>query len=477
MVYDVIIAGAGVIGGMIARELSKYQLSVCLLEKKSDVSGGASKANTGIIHGGYDPVPGTLKAKMNTLGTPLLYETAKELNVPYKQNGSMICAFGPEEEVEIHKLYQRGLQNNTPDMRILTGDEARAIEPELSPDITLVLQVPSAGIICPYRLTIAAVGNAMDNGVNFFRNFEVSRVDHRDGIFTVYNPDGNSFKGRYFLNCAGCFSDRVARIAGDCDFQIIPRSGEYMLLDKTQGQTLGHTVFQVPTKDGKGILVTPTVHGNLMAGPTAMAVASPENKDCTPEGLDIVAKLSKKSIPNVDFSQTITSFTGIRSSVMDGDFIIRASEKVDGLVNVAAIDSPGLTSCVAIARYVVDILQDIGLELTEKPDWDGKRPDTEFFRKMSDAEKNEYIKEHPAFGKIVCRCEQITEGEIRQAMRMNPAPIDVDGVKRRTRAGMGRCQGGFCAPYVLELISEEAGIPMEEIKKKGYTSFILSERM
>ncbi len=477
MVYDVVIAGAGVIGGMIARELSKYQLSVCLLEKKSDVSGGASKANTGIIHGGYDPVPGTLKAKMNTLGTPLLYQAAKELNVPVKQNGSMVCAFGPEEEPEIHNLYERGIINQTPGMKILSGDEARAIEPTLSKEVTLVLQIPSAGIICPYRLTIAAVGNAMDNGVQFIRNFEVSKIERKDGVFTVSNPAGESVEGKYFLNCAGCYSDRVAEIAGDGFFKIIPRSGEYLLLDKVQGSTLGHTIFQVPTKDGKGILVTPTVHGNLMAGPTAMAVASPENKEITLEGLDIVKTLSAKSIPSVDFSQVITSFVGVRSSVDHGDFIIEASKKVEGLVHVAAIDSPGLSSCVAIAQYTVDILREIGLVTTPKSDWDGTREDTEAFRKMSNAEKDAVIKENSAYGKIVCRCEGITEGEIRDAIRRNPPAIDVDGVKRRTRAGMGRCQGGFCGPYVLELISEEQDMAMEDITKKGYDSKILTGRM
>ncbi|MBQ6947996.1 MAG: NAD(P)/FAD-dependent oxidoreductase [Clostridia bacterium] len=477
MRYDVVIAGAGVIGGMIARELSKYKLSVCLLEKKRDVSGGASKANTGIIHGGYDPVPGTLKAKMNTLGTPKLYEAAKMLNVPFKQNGSMICAFGKEEEPEIYNLYERGLINQTPDMKILTGDEARAIEPALSEEVTLVLHVPSAGIICPYKLTIAAVGNAMDNGVDFLRNFEVAHVEKKDGDFIVTNPAGRAVTGRYFLNCAGCYSDHVAELAGDCDFKIIPRSGEYLLLDKTQGGTLKHTIFQVPTNEGKGILVTPTVDGNLMAGPTALAVASPQNKENTYAGLQTVITLSKKSIPGVDFSQTITNFTGIRSSVKDGDFIIRASEKVEGLVHVAAIDSPGLTSCVAIAEYVVDILREIGLATEPKADWNGCREDTEFFRHMSDEEKDAYIKEHPEYGKIVCRCETVTEGEIRDAIRRNPPAVDVDGVKRRTRSGMGRCQGGFCGPYVMELIAEESGIPMEDITKKGYDSVMVKGRL
>jgi glycerol-3-phosphate dehydrogenase len=218
---------------------------------------------------------------MNTLGTPLLYKTAEMLGVPYKQNGSMICAFGKEEEPEIYNLYERGLINQTPDMKILTGDQARAIEPALSEEVTLVLHVPSAGIICPYKLTVAAVGNAMDNGVDFLRNYEVAHIEKKDGDFIITNPQGRAVTGRYFINCAGCYSDRVAEIAGDCDFKIIPRSGEYLLLDKTQGGTLKHTIFQVPSKEGKGILVTPTVDGNLMAGPTALAVASPEHKENT----------------------------------------------------------------------------------------------------------------------------------------------------------------------------------------------------
>ncbi len=477
MIYDVVIVGAGVVGGMVARELSKYQLSVCLLEKNSDVSCGASKANSGIIHGGYDPVPSTLKAKLNTLGVPLLYQAAQELGVPYKQNGSMVCAFGAEQEKVIYKLYDRGIENQTKGMKILSGDEARKIEPSLSEDITLVLQITSSGIVCPYRLTIAAVGNAMDNGVELKRNFEVRQIEQNDGVFTVTDPKGETVSARYLVNCAGCFSDRVAEMAGDGFFKIISRSGEYLLLDKSQGSTLKHTIFQVPTKEGKGILVTPTVHGNLMTGPTATAVASPNHKEMTSKGIQTIKQLAKKSVPNVDFSQVITSFAGIRSSVAQGDFIIEPSQKVDGLVHVAAIDSPGLTCCVSIAQYVVDILRDIGLVTTPKNDWDGKREDTEAFHKMTTEQKDAFIKENAAYGKIICRCEGITEGEILDAIRRNPSAVDVDGVKRRTRAGMGRCQGGFCSPYVVELISAEQNKPMEEITKKGNNSKILTGRL
>ena len=467
MIYDVVIVGAGVAGGMLARELSRSKVSVCLLEKENDVAMGASKANSGIIHGGYDPVPGTLKAKLNTLGVELLFEAARELNVPHIRNGSMVCAFSPEEEPLLEELYEQGQVNRTPNLRIISGDEARALEPALSKAVTKVLHIPNAGIICPYSLTIAAVGNAMDNGVELKRNFPVTAIERKDDIFTVTAADGSTVQGKYLVNCAGSYSDKVAEMAGDGFFTIIPRSGEYMVLDKNEGRMVTHTLFQCPTVEGKGILVSPTAHGNLLVGPTASKVESPDSKDTTAEGLIIVEKFAAKSVPNVNFRQVITSFTGVRSSEKSGDFIIEASKKVPGLVHVGAYDSPGLTCCVATAKMVVDILQEQGLKLEAKENWDGRRADTHAFAHMTDEEKNEMITREPAFGKIVCRCEEITEGEILLALRMNPVALDMDGVKRRTRSGMGRCQGGFCGPYVMQLIAKEREINMEDVTKYG----------
>ncbi len=477
MIADVAIIGAGVIGGMIARELSRYKLSVCLLEKENDVAMGATKANSGIIHGGYDPEPGTLKAKLNTQGVPLLYEAAEELKVPHKNNGSVVCAFGTEaEEAMLQELYHRGLQNGIDCVKLISGDEARALEPGLSQAVSKALLVPNAGIICPYDLTIAAVGNAMDNGVTLLRNFEVSRIE-KEKDFTLTSTEGEAVSCCYLINAAGCGSDKIAQLAGDGFFEIIPRAGEYMLLDKAEGSRVSHTIFQVPTAEGKGILVTPTVDGNLLVGPTARQV---ENADCTQttaEGLAAVTGLSLKSVPGINFRQVITSFTGVRSSEKDGDFIIRASDKVQKLIHAAAIDSPGLTSCVAIAKMVVELLQEQGLPLQEKTDWNGCRENTHAFRQMTDEEKDAYIKEHPDYGKIVCRCETVSEGEMRDAIRRNPPAMDIDGVKRRTRGGMGRCQGGFCSPYVMKLISQEHGIPMEKVTKFGKGSEPLTGKL
>ena len=475
--FDVAIVGAGVIGGMLARELSKYQLTVCILEKENDVACGASRANSGIVHGGYDPTPGTLKAKLNSEGVELLFAAAKELNVPCVRNGSMVCAFSPEEDKTLEMLYQRGLQNEIPGLRLLSGDEARAIEPMLSPAITKVLQVTNAGIVCPYQLTIAAVGNAMDNGVELVRNFAVTSISKNKNGFIVVDDKGNTVESKYLVNCAGGYSGEIARLAGDDSISIIPRAGEYMLLDKTEGSRVRHTMFQVPTKEGKGILVSPTVDGNLLVGPTAQEVATPESRDTTPQGLAVVKQLSAKTVPNVDFRQVITSFTGVRATGADGKFVLKESEKVPGLIHAGAIDSPGLTCCVSIAKYLVGLLQQSGLALTDKAYWNGTRENIHAFSEMNTEEKNAYIQQNPAYGHIVCRCEGISEGEILDAIRRNPPAQDIDGVKRRTRSGMGRCQGGFCGPYVMELIAKEMGIAMECVTKSGGDSYMLTGKI
>lgn len=477
MIYDVIIIGAGVIGAMAARELSKYRLKVCLLEKENDVACGASKANSGIIHGGYDPEPGTLKAKMNTEGIELLYAAAKELHVPFKNNGSLVLAFSDKEDETVLELFERGQVNGIAGLSVISGNQARAIEPNLSDKVTSALLVPNAGIICPYALTIAAVGNAMDNGVELKRNFAVAAIQKVAEGYTVSARDGQSVTGKFVLNCAGGYSHKVAAMVGDDGYTIVPRAGEYLLLDKKEGSRVSHTIFQVPSEEGKGILVSPTADGNLLTGPTAAKVASPDSKEITPQGIEQVQRLAAKSVPSVNFRQVITSFTGVRSSGTTGDFIMEPSRKAPGVVHLVAIESPGLTCCVAIARYAVEMLEIQGLSLEAKADWNGERENTHAFRDMSDEEKDAYIQKNPDYGRIVCRCEQISEGEIRDAIRRNPQARDMDGVKRRTRSGMGRCQGGFCGPYVMRLIAEELGIPMEQVTKNGGESRMVTERI
>lgn len=477
MIYDVAIIGAGVIGGMIARELSKYNISIALLEKNHDVATGASAANSGIIHGGFDPEPDTLKAKLNASGISKLYKAARELNVPFKNNGSLVCAFGKDEESAIYELYERGIENGIEGMSIISGDQARALEPSLSQEVSLALNVTNSGIICPYELTVAAVGNAMDNGAELFFSFEVENIENTPECYTVQNKNGRAVKSKYLINCAGAYSDNIAAMLGDESFKIIPRAGQYMLLDKSEGSRVSRTIFQVPTKEGKGILVSPTVDGNLLTGPTAERVESPDDTRTSRSGLDTVDRLAKKSVPSINFRNVITSFSGVRSSEKSGDFIIRECEGSKRAVNVAAIDSPGLSSCVAIAEYTASLLFSLGLDSTKKDNWCATREDPHFFKKMSDDEKDAYIKEHREYGKIVCRCEGVSEGEILYAIKTNPPARSLDAVKRRTRSGMGRCQGGFCAPYVMRLISRESGIPMEKITKRGEGSEMLIGRI
>ncbi len=475
--YDIAIIGAGVIGAMTARELSRYKIKTVLLEKGNDVAIGATKANSGIVHGGYDPEPNTLKAELNTVGVDMLYNAAKELNVPCKNNGSLVVAFSDEQYSALEELLARGEKNSVKGLKIISGDSARTLEPNLSAEVTAALYVPNAGIVCPYELTIAAVGNAMDNGVELLRNFEVCAITEANDGFKLQSVGGEEIQSKYIVNCAGAHSDKVAKMIGDDSFKIIPRAGEYMLLEKEAGEGYHHTVFQLPTNQGKGILVTPTVDGNLLTGPTAAAVETPDSTQTTSLGLKTVERLAHKTAPNINFRQVITSFSGVRSSTSGGDFIIKPSDKNNRFIIAGGIDSPGLTCCVAIAKRIVSILTEQGVGLTENPEFNPIREDMHKFRKMDDKEKNEYIKKNPAFGRIVCRCETVSEGEIINAILKNPPALDVDGIKRRTRQGMGRCQGGFCLPTVLKLLSRYSGKSIENITKNGGESFYCTEKI
>ena len=473
---DVIVIGAGVIGGLLSRELARYKLSVCLVEKANDVAAGASKANSGIIHGGYDPEPGTLKAKMNMAGVPLLYEAADELNVTYIRNGSMICAFGEKEDKTVQELYDRGITNGVKGMEVLTGDEARKLEPNLSEAITSVLRVPSAGIICPYGMTIAAVGNAMDNGVELKLNFEVSAIEKKDGIFTVTSKDGQSVSARFIVNAAGAYSDKIAEMAGDKFFEIIPRAGEYHLLDKSQNGLVSHTIFQVPSEEGKGILVSPTAHGNILVGPTAVKVESPEHVETTEEGLAMAERLGRKSVPSLWVGSRITSFSGVRPTPNIYDFYIKNSEQLPGVVHAVGVESPGFASGPATAEYIAELLTDAGLKFTDRDDFiPTRRKDgnPKLFRDMTDDEKNEAIRQNPAYGKIICRCETVTEGDILDALNSPIPAVTLDMQKSRNRSGMGRCQGGFCSPRVVAIIAEHEQYGLENVTKRGGASWLV----
>jgi len=466
--YDIVIIGAGVVGGLIARTLAKYEQKILILEKESDVAMGATKANSAIVHAGFDAKEGSLKAKLNVRGSEMMEQVTKELGVKYKRNESLVVAFENERE-EVEKLVARGIANGVKGIRLVEKDELHKMEPNLNDDLDSALLAPTGAIVCPYELTIAAVGNAMDNGVKLKLDFEVSGIKKENGKFVITSKDGESVETKYVINSAGVYSDKIAAMTGDCDFDVHPRRGEYMLLDRECGDFCTRTIFHIPTKMGKGILVSPTVDGNLLLGPTATDIEDKEDTKTTAEGFASVISKANNNVKNLPLNKVITSFCGLRAVGSTGDFIIKIN---DGVVTLAGIESPGLSSAPAIAEYVENLLLDAGMKAEKKADYNPIRRPAHYFKSLSMEEKNEIIKKDPRYGKIVCRCEGITEGEIVEALTNNPEATDIDGVKRRTRSGMGRCQGGFCSPTVVELIARELGVPFESVTKFGKGSII-----
>ena len=467
--YDVAIVGGGVVGGMIARTLASYHLKICILEKAHDVATGASCANSAIVHAGYDAKEGTLKAKLNVRGSHLMPTVCEELGVKYQNNGSLVIGFRDDDRTALEALLVRGNKNGVEGLRILEKEELHTLEPNLSPDVLCALYAPTGAIVCPYELTIAAIGNAMDNGADLKLDFAVSDIRDIGTHYEILSPT-SSVSARYIVNAAGVFADEIAKMAGDDSFSIHPRRGEYVLLDKECGKLVKHTIFRTPGKMGKGILVSPTVDGNLLTGPTGVDIEDKLDRSTTAEGLAFVMKQSNENTTGIPFGKSITSFCGLRAVGSTGDFIINNPKP--RFVNVAGIESPGLSSAPAIAEMVTELLENAGLTLEKKADFDPIRLPTHAFREGTIEEKNAMIAKDPTYGHIICRCEGVSEGEILAAIRQNPRPRDLDGVKRRTRAQMGRCQGGFCSPYIVELLAREMNIAYEDVTKCGGNSLI-----
>ena len=401
-------------------------------------------------------------------------ELCKTLAVPFKPVGSLVVAFSDEEVETLGKLLERGKTNGVPGLEIYNKEKLTEAEPHISDEAKAALWAPSAGIVCPYELTIAAVENAVVNGADFIRNFEVDKIDFDGEIFTVSSKE-NEIKTKFIINAAGVYCDEIASLIGDNSVHTTPRKGEYMLCDKSIGHLANHTIFQCPSKMGKGILVTPTVDGNLLIGPSAIDIEDKEDVATCSDTLADVLEAAKKSVPCVTTRDVITSFAGLRAHCDRDDFIIEPSEKNGQFINVAGIESPGLSSAPAIAVYVKDILLGM-ISAEEKSDFNPVREEPVRFRHMSNEERKALIEKNPAYGRIICRCETITEGEILDAINSPAGARDVDGVKRRTRAGMGRCQGGFCGSKVVELLARELGVEINEITKFGGNSRILYDR-
>ena len=472
--YDVLIIGAGVTGCAIARELSHTGLKIALSDACDDVAMGASRANSAIVHAGYDCVPGTLMAKLNVRGNEMFDDVCESLNVPLLRVGSFVIAFGEEDEKELNNLLERGRANGVPGLEIISGERAREMEPKLSDYVTAALWAPTAGITCPYELTIAMSENARANGADILLRKRAVAIDYANDEFNVKFEDGTSVSAKYVVNAAGVYADEVARLIGDDSFTISPRKGEYMLLDK-QALCVGTVIFQTPSKLGKGVLVSPTVDGNIFAGPTAQDKVEKNDTQTTPEGLAELKKFSLKSVPTLNLRQVITSFAGVRAQPSTGDFIIRPSDKNARFIHAAGICSPGLSSAPAIAKYVRGLIKEAGADTTERADAVYVREHAKPFRQMDADERAEAYKRNPLYGRIICRCETVTEAEIVDAIHRGATTVD--GVKRRTRAGMGRCQGGFCAPRVMEILSRELGVPTESLTKFGGKSYMVAGKL
>ena len=461
--YDVIIIGGGVTGCAAAAELAKYRLSVCLVEKESDVCEGTSKANSAIVHAGFDAEPGTLKAKLNVRGNAMMAELSQKLDFAFRNNGAMVLCFEDSQLSDLEKLKEKGEKNGVPDLTIISGDKARALEPKLSAEVKYALLAPTSGIVCPFEMTLAFAENAYANGVEFRLSTEVTGIEKSADCWCV-KTDKGKILGSYVFNCAGVYADKIAEMAGIRDFSITPRKGEYMLMDKDAGSTVSRTIFQLPTKMGKGVLVTPTVHGNLLVGPTAENIDDKENTSTTSQGLAEVRSKSALSVDGLPFNKVITSFTGLRAVGDTHDFII--GEAADGFFNAAGIESPGLTSAPAIAEMLRELLSK-KTDLVPKDGHIDTRKGVVHFAALSREEQNALIAREPAYGNIVCRCETVTEGEILDAISRPLGATTLDGVKRRTRAGMGRCQAGFCSPKTILLLKEKLGCGIGDIRKNG----------
>ena len=462
---DVIIIGAGVSGCAIARELSRYQLDICVLERESDICEGTSKANSGIVHGGFDAKPGTLKAKLNVLGNSMMDEMSKKLDFEFKRNGSMVVCQNEMGIPALEKLLEQGKENGVKGMKILKREQALELEPNLADGVYAVLHIPSGGIVCPFGMNIAYAENAAQNGVEFKLGTEVQLIERVGQDYRIQTNQG-VFDTKYVINAAGVYADVFHNMVSEQNLHIMPRRGDYCLLDKTAGDLVRHTVFQLPNEKGKGVLVTPTIHGNLLLGPTAIDIEDKEATATTAKGLQEVLEKCTKSVKNIPFKQVITSFAGLRAHEEHGEFIIGEVEDAKGFIDVAGIESPGLTSAPAIGIYVRDILAE-KMELKEKENFVEERKGIVRFLDLPKEEQNRLLQENQAYGQIVCRCEQITEGEILDAIHRPLGATTLDGVKRRTRAGMGRCQAGFCTPKVMEILARELHLELKDIRKNG----------
>ena len=466
---DVIIIGGGVSGCASARELSRYQADILVLDKEEDVCCGTSKANSAIVHAGFDAPAGSRMAALNVAGSRRMPTLAKELDFAYQQCGSLVVCLSEEDRPALQKLYENGLTNGVEGLRIVERDELLSMEPNIADEAVAALWAPTGGIVCPFGLTYAFAENAATNGVQFQFDTEVERIEAIPGGWRLQTNRG-PLEARCIVNAAGVHADELHNQVSDDTMTIVPRRGDYFLLDHAAADHVHHTIFQLPGKYGKGVLITPTVHGNLLIGPTANDIDDKEDTATTAAELDEVRAKAGLAVKDLPLRQTITSFAGLRAHELRHEFFLQ--EAAPGFVDCAGIESPGLSASPAIGQAVAELVQSI-LHLPENPDFNPRRKGILDPKTLSFAERTALVQKNPAYGQIICRCETVTEGEIVDAIHRVPGARSLDGVKRRTRAGMGRCQAGFCSPRVMEILARELGLPLCEITKSGGSSKII----
>lgn len=478
--YDVVIIGAGITGTFLAHRLSRCELRVAVIDKNSDVANGATMANSAIIHSGHDPKPGTLKARLNIRGNEMYEGICRELGVQYLKTSALVVATSAEERITLDQLYQQSIDRKIP-VNYLTREEALRKEPNLSDQVMYAIELPTTGIIYPWEVAIALMEEAVMNGVELRLQEQVKAIRQIKGdsepIYEV-QTDKDILQSRFIINAAGVYADKIYQMvctkAYRDAFHITPRKGEYFVLDKLKKSLVSHVIYPVPSAAGKGVLVVPTTHGNLLLGPNSEVIQDKEGNNNTAEALQYVKQEITKTVKNVPMDKIIRTFSGLRPTGNTGDFVIEEAKDAPHFINVACIESPGLASAPAIAEYVVEeILQD-KLKLQEKSTYQRRKPILDP-KKLSEQERNELVKKNPKYGKIICRCEQITEGEILDAIHRPVGATTVKGVKKRVRPGMGRCQGGFCEPLVVDILARELGISPLEVRMDGADSTMLVE--
>lgn len=473
--YDIIIIGAGVVGAMIARKLSRYNLSVCVLEKENDVGNVTSNANSAIVHSGYDPVPGTLKAKLNVLGNSMFDEIAKNLDVHFYRKGSLTVAVSDEQMQMLHDLEKRSQENGVP-VQILNKEEVLAMEPNINPEVKGALFAPTAGIIDPFNLVVHAMENAVDNGVKLFVNQEVKDIKYLNNEFVVKTQD-KEYKAKVVINAAGLYSDKIASMIEPIDWSITVRKGEYFVLDHYKVGLVNHTIFPLPSAKGKGVLVSMTSSNNYIVGPSSEPIPDKDDVSTDAYTLGEIRRQATELVPSIPFNQVIRVFAGDRPTPSTHDFVINTAKCNDHFINCGGIESPGLASSPAIAEYVFDNFVSKLFNLEEKKDYNPKVRKYHRLNEMSEEERNQMIKENPDYGKIICSCEKVSLGEIKELLTRSVPPRTVKGVKRRCRAGFGKCQGGFCSPMVTLILADHYKVSPLDIKWDKENSPILVQEV